>query len=121
MGFRCHTKTQKIVSFFPYQFRFVGRSYLFFLQFCEVDRFEEGLGPDVPRHGVRHAEPLGRALLQQQQQDLHQPRYSQSNVIFAKDIFGEKQYLLLAGIIKCVSVCRMRLTCLASRERNRGK
>ena len=120
MGFRSH-RNAKNSAFFSYQFRFVGRSYLFFLQFCEVDGFEEGLGPDVPRHGVRHAEPLGRALLQQQQQDLHQPSNSQSNVIFARDIFGEKQYLLLAGIIKYVSVCRMRLTCLASRERNRGK
>ena len=37
----------------------------------------------------------------------NQPSITQSNVIFAKNIFGEKQYLLLAGIIKCVSVCLM--------------
>ena len=48
---------------------------MFFLQFCEVDGFEEGLGPDVARHGVRHAEPLGRALLQQQQQDLQPAKH----------------------------------------------
>ena len=62
--------TRKISRLTIYQFRLVRRYDLFFLQLIEVDRFEEGLMSDIPGHGVRHPEPLGGVLLEQQQQDV---------------------------------------------------
>ena len=60
----------KSVAAYTHQFRPVRRYDLFFLQFIEVDGFEEWLMPDVPSHGIGHPEPLGGVLLEQQQQDV---------------------------------------------------